>query len=69
MTYARWVAEPSPDPNNAIVKLASLFNDKLSRNEREDVVRMAEAICDAGGEKNAMQQDALRRLRERIAAA
>jgi hypothetical protein len=67
MTYARWAAEQSPDPNNIIVKLASLFNSQLSISERQDVIRMAEEICAAGGASDAIQQDALRRLRDRVA--
>ncbi len=66
LTFSRWAAEQSPDPNNVIVKLSPILLKELSLDQRRQFLDMANGVCVLEGEPDAMQKDALRRLRDRM---
>lgn len=67
IAYARWACREVPDVNQVIRRLRPLWKERLSPDEREDLVSMAEEICSYRQPASSQQKNAIRRLASAIA--
>lgn len=65
-TYAAWAARSVIDPKDCIRRFKTLWRDKLTLGEREDLVAMAEAIAALGGKPLPAQALTLETLRATV---
>lgn len=65
--FGRWIAEQSKDPDDAMRRLVKVVRDKAPREAHEDMIAMMTRVAAAdGGEPNAMQADAIARMRRNL---
>ncbi len=67
--FAKWTSEQVIDANDVSLKLAKLWTGSLTEDERRQFLGMVEEIATCDGPPEPNQQDALRRLAQRLALA
>ncbi len=65
-TFAKWVVDQAPDPDNISLKLSSLWNAQLHEAEKRELVAITMAIAESGGPALPEQIATIKRLRERL---
>jgi hypothetical protein len=65
--YAKWAAEQTDDPNLVSLRLAQLWKDSLSENERRELAAMVRRIAALHGGPDDLQREALALLTRRLA--
>lgn len=63
LSYARWAAREITDPRDIVRRFKPMWREKLTREERADLVAMAEAVAGVRGEINNNQKLSLATLR------
>ena len=65
--YAQWAARETGDPNTVSLKLAQLWKDTLSDDERRELAAMVGRVAERDGGPDALQREALSLLSRRLA--
>ena len=69
LTFAKWAAAHVIDPNNVSLRFTRLWTGALAMDERNDLVDLVHAVAAADGAPSVIQEEAIQRLRTRLAIA
>jgi predicted negative regulator of RcsB-dependent stress response len=67
--YAKWAADQTGDPNLVSLRLAPLWKERLTDDERRDLLAMVTRIAALDGGPDDMQREAISLLKRRLAIA